>query len=799
MMHERANGGFVSERWSASAFALVVALLAAPTQAQEKAASASGSSQTPAVTKLSDKDPTEANSGIIDIVVTARKQSESIQQVPIAITAFSAEQLVQQRVFEVKNLGEITPGLVAAGDKQRGFPVVRGITTRSPNIGAEGAVGQYVDEVYQPRFSNQFTALLDMERVEVLKGPQGTLFGRNTVAGAINYVSKKPTDELTASVSVGAGNYGLFESRGSVAGPLVPGKLDAGLSFMTNNSRGFIKAVDASGHILGDDGRDDYGLRGTLKWTPTDKLEANLSVSRIKTKSAQLELTEGNPSGPTVPALVRLGLYKPSPFVANYHDFRVGATTPGRLDRTSTQATLRADWHLSDDLTLTSISAYQKFNEGLVADADLEVQNIAVTTSYEHSNTWSQEVRLAGGDNVFHWNVGGNYFYDDHYRSDDIDLTVLPAPYNIHVFSSTKVKTTSYAAFGKAYFSPIDRLTISGGIRYSYDRRQYRRISLPGNAAFGATYDSNLVPGWDTDPHWDAITYDASIDYRVTPNAMVYFSHSKGYRSGGIQGRAQTLIVAESNYGPEYIRQYEVGAKTEFFKRHLQLNVAAYYMPYKNVQVSQAQIATFFGGIAIQNAASATVKGVEVEAKLQATKRLRVDVGYSYNDSHYKNFTATDNIPASIAAVRGCPAAYGCKAGDYQFSGVPFEFAPKNTLSTAINYDVVLPNAYKVSLRGEYNWKSSYLLNSIPQSVYARPTAYLDAKFLRQPSYGLLNTFVTIEMPNHRWSLSLYGRNLTNETYLTVGSDPRTAINGQFNKFVYADRRTYGFDVGFRF
>ncbi|WP_449472625.1 TonB-dependent receptor [Sphingobium chungangianum] len=740
----------------------------------------------------------QEGSWIQDIVVTARKREESMQEVPISVTAFSAEQLAGQRVLDIKNLGEITPGLISAGDKQRGFPVIRGITTRSPNAGAEGAVGQYVDEVYQPRFSNQLTALLDLERVEVLKGPQGTLFGRNTVAGAINYVTKKPGNDTEASLSAGLGNYNLFEIRGSVSGPLAQDKLAAGLSFMALSNDGSLKGVNVNNQVIGDDGRSDYGVRGTLRWTPSDSFEANLSAMRVRTKSAQIELTEGNPSGPTAPPLVRLRLYTPSTFVADYRDYRVGMTDVGTLDRTADQYTLRTDWNLSDDLTLTTLTAYQRFKQYLVVDADIEVKSIATTTSREHSDTFSQEIRLAGDGDVFRWNVGANYFYDDHYRSDDADLTTLPAPFAVHIFSSTDVKTTSYAVFGQGYLSPVEGLTITAGARYSYDERDYRKISRPGNASFGDTYDSELVPAWNTNPHWDAITWTGAIDYKFDSDKMIYASVSRGYRSGGIQGRAQTLITAMANYGPEYVTQYEVGAKTEFFDHRLQLNVSGYYIPYRDVQVSQAQITTFFGGAAIQNAASARVKGIEAEAKLQLGRGLRLELGYAYNDAHFRSYQASDNIPASIAAVRGCPAVYGCIAADYIFDGSPFEFAPKHAVTAAANYQVETAGGFKLKFRGEYNWKSKFLLNTLPASYLTRTDDFLEAKFLQQPAYGLLNAFFTIDSPDDHWSVSFWGRNLADKRYLIQGSDPRTVGNGQFSKFVYGDRRTYGVNVTWR-
>jgi outer membrane receptor protein involved in Fe transport len=437
----------------------------------------------------------------------------------------------------------------------------------------------------------------------------------------------------------------------------------------------------------------------------------------------------------------------------------------------------------------------------LVNDLDYDVQQLEQFHTDEKSETFSQETRLAGGEKSFHWTIGGNYFFDDlnHVESDDFTdgpiAFILAPPFPVH---TARVKTTSAAVFGQANYSITDQLTLTGGVRYTYDKRVYRSVNanqFPGFDNFDSA-DPTSYPGlsWNTRPSSDNVSYLVSADYKITPDIMIYASHSAGYRSGGIQGRATSAAQASANYNPEHAKQYEVGFKSTLFNRRMLFNVAAYRIDYKDAQINQIPLNSPFD--VIRNAAGARFQGVEVESTIKLTPGLSAHLAYTYNDSHFTTFRDADDIPGVITSLGFCPSpAYGCAVADHIYDGVPFEFASKHALIAGLDYEQALGSNVTFGLHAEYAWKDAFLTTPLPQSVAARSNAFLDATFLRQPAYGLFNASASLNI-GKQWSIGIWGRNLTNERYLTQGGDPQPSVDGYpFNSFLLGDRRTFGLNV----
>jgi iron complex outermembrane receptor protein len=703
----------------------------------------------------------------------------------------------------------LVPGVISGGSQQRGGLVIRGITTRTPEAGADSVVGQYIDEVYQPRITSQFTSLFDLERIEVLKGPQGTLYGRNTIGGVVNYITQRPGQDVDGYFTAGFGNRDLYELRAGVSGPLTS-NLAAGVSTMIRSSDGNIDVVDAAGNIIGDDGSSDRGVRIALNWQPSDRLEVNASAFTLRMRGASLDMVDGLPAGVIGPIIASFGLYVPSPYTDDNRNYRIARTTAGRLARDTTEVALRIDFHVTDTMTLTSLTAYQNYDFELVNDFDYDVQQIEQFQTFEDAETFSQEIRLANDGDVFDWTVGAYYFYDDlnHVEMDDFTggpvAFILPPPYPR---SSSTVRTTSAALFGQGNFSITDDLTLTTGIRYSYDERDYRKINefqFPGFENFDSA-DQVLYPFWDTDPSWDNISYLVSLDYQVTPDILLYASHSTGYRSGGIQGRSDSALQASSNYDPEHATQFEIGFKSMLFDGRVLLNVAAYHIDYDDAQISQIPLDSPFD--IIRNAAGARFQGIEVESRVNLTDELSFHLAYTYNDSEFTEFSDAEDIPGVIAAldfdgdgIPDCPAPlYGCAVGDHIYDGTDFEFAIKHAFVVALDYDGQLNDDLGLSLHAEYAWRDSHLLTPLPQNVASRSNAFLNSAYLRQSSYGLLNASASLNIGDH-WSVGIWGRNLTNERYLTQGGDPQPAVNGfPSQTFLQGDRRTYGLTIGWHY
>ena len=711
-----------------------------------------------------------------EIIVTARKQAESLQSVPIAISVLSADDISASRLFDVSKLGDQVPGLFVGGSQQRGSPVMRGIVTRTPEVGADGSVGQYIDEVYQPRITGQLTALFDLDRIEVLKGPQGTLYGRNTIGGVINYVTRKPGDTFDAYATVGAGNRNAYELRAGVSGPIAE-SLSAGLSIMARDSDGNIDVVDGAGQDIGNDGSKDFGVRGAVRWTPNDRLEVNASVYNLELRGASLDMASGYPAGPLASFFPQT-----APYTDDNAHYRITRGTAGHLDRTISEAAVRADYTLTDSLTLTSLTSYQDYDLDLVNDLDYSVDAVEMFRTTEASETFSQELRLAGGGDVFNWTVGANYFHDDHSHAEIDDLTgsvLLPflggAPFPSVDFN---VKTTSYALFGQGNFALTDKLTLTAGVRYSADERDYRKVSA--NQLAADNYDSadpSTFPGitWDTKPYWDNTSYLLSLDYQLTPDVLLYVSNSTGYRSGGIQGRTTLVDEAANNYGPEHLKQYEIGAKTTWLNGRVRLNIAAYDIDYEDAQITQETGSGIFA--IISNAASSSSQGVEVEANARLTDNLSTHIAYAHNDSHFTSYT-----------FQG-----------FSYEGVPFESAPPNTWLVALDYDRALAMGPTFGFHIEYAWRDDVLLAAMPKFVHDLGDDFLEANYLQQHAFGLLNASASLSFTKNL-SVGLWGRNLTDEQYLLQGGDVFVAFTpGQGQTFLTGDRKTYGVTVNWRY
>jgi iron complex outermembrane receptor protein len=732
-----------------------------------------------------------------EIIVTARKRLESVEDVPIAITALSSEQLEENRIENVSQLDQVVPGLMTLGSDWRGYPVIRGMSSRVPEIGAENTVGQYIDEVYQPRSAAQLASLLDIDRIEVLKGPQGTLFGRNTIAGAINYVTQEPSDQLTESADLTIGNRSRVEGHAAVSGPLTS-DLDGRVAIMALRDDGNVDLVNASGDKIGDNGDRDYGVRASLLWTPAAGLKVNAAYSHLRTGSATDELVNGNPAGPLATPLALVGLFTPSPFVANYHDYEVGLNTPGHLTQTTDAATFRIDDELTDQFKLTSLTAYTHFNQSSLMDIDYEVLPVATYEAPQSSNTASQELRLAyDAGKVFSGTVGANYFYDDQFSASLFPITLPFGDLNWN--QTTDVKTTSSAAFTQLYVRPVEVLTLSGGFRYTHDTRSYRVQNVSDSPIFGATFDTETIPGLNTRPSWGGGSYNVSVDYHPVESTMLYVSNSKGYRSGGVQGGQTTIAAATQNYGPETAEQYEIGAKSWLLDRKMSLDIAAYHIDYTNMQVSQAVLTQVINSIIVTNAGKASMQGVEMQSALLPAPWVKFELGYSYNDSHFVNYQSATNIPGAIAGtVPPCafvPSAFGCNKNDYNYDGTPLFYAPKHSLDLAVTLRHELASGASLHIRPSYSWKSSYLLANLPQSVYNQSQEYLESHFLEQHAFGLLNLIAGVDFPGGNWSLNVWGQNLTAERYLTIGGAVPYAVAGYPQVFDYGQRMTFGMTV----
>lgn len=636
------------------------------------------------------------------ILVTARRQAENVQDVPLAISVVTGETLEAQGAFNIKLLTQIQPTLQFYSQNPRNtFINIRGIGAPFglTNDGFEQGVGIYIDDVYYNRIASATLDFIDVEQIETLRGPQGTLYGKNTTAGAINITTRAPSFEYEARAELSVGNYDLKQAKASVSGPLA-NNLAARLSLSTTDRRGTIYNA-ATGQWI--QSQDNLGIRGTLLWRATNSLDVTLSG-------------DYNVQDPNCCAQI-YALYGPTQRAANrqypalisyFPGYQVPSTDP--FDRvTDVDAQLRARnehgglsvravWDLGPG-TLTSVSAHRYWDWTPANDRDFtglpvytKVNNPTIQKQY------SQEIRYAHEGNGFDFVVGVFGFYQT-IRTSGIQETGTAASKwllnptnalsdnpdvlnNVVATNDIRLDNTSLAAFGKLNWEIVDGLTISPGIRINYDKKEGLYDSVvTGTASDGTRQIVSAVPGspyyndpWTAaqrgvqasqffEPNFSAwnLSYDVNVRYEISPSANVYATYAKAFKTGGINlngvpNDAQGApILAASTIKPEKVDHFELGLKTQFFDPRATFNVAAFWTDIKDFQasVSNGQFGTIRGYLA--NAEKVRVRGVEADFTVRPSDRVSTYVSGAYTDHEFVRFIDAPCPPELAGGGSGTP------------------------------------------------------------------------------------------------------------------------------------------------
>lgn len=573
-----------------------------------------------------------------EVVVTARKREEALQSVPLSIAAFTADTIEDAGLANVEDIATLTPGFTFAPLFGGGAatPVIRG---QSTTIG-EPNVGFFVDGVYQASRSLMDAILGDaIQRVEIVKGPQSALYGRNTFAGAVNIVTARPAKEMGGQVSASLGNYGMQELRGSVSGPLSD-RTSFRLGATYSSSDGYFTNSLTGGDL---DTRRTTIVAGSLESNPIDALNLRLRVAHEDTSDGDDPIVfpinnaaPANLAGPPFPPanqIYRGELAAPTAF----------AVTPGHSDRKVTQLSLSADWDVAG-VTLTSITGYNDLTFDTAVDQDYSAVRARYVTSVADLEEISQELRVTSpGDGRFTW-LAGAYYYGSETRTHLEDLYAADAlpvagavPGGLRrqmlggLINDLTEDTHSLAFFWQAGFDITDRLSVSAEGRwtdetkkaYSFDRSQ---LSGLATGSFVDEVDfSNFVPR-------------LTLDLQLTDDVLLYATAAKAVKVGGfnVVTAAGAILPSEREYGSEEAWNYELGAKTAWNDGRLVLNAAAYQIKWKD-QIVRALGATF--ATLNANAGETTVQGFELELRARPTESLSIDAGISYTDSSYDKYT----------------------------------------------------------------------------------------------------------------------------------------------------------------
>jgi outer membrane receptor protein involved in Fe transport len=697
-----------------------------------------------------------ADSRLEDVVVTAQRREQSVQDVGIAVTAVTGEQLADRGITSINDLERLAPSLNVIpqfGGGQAQF-IIRGVgfadyaTLNSPTVGV------YLDEVAFPLPVMTQGQLFDVQRVEVLRGPQGTLYGRNTTGGAVNFVTNRPTDEFSAGITAEAGNYDHVRAEGFVSGPLGD-ELRVRLAAVTQQG-GAWRRNRVRGEKLGD--ADQTAVRAIAEWQATENFTAALTLrygqNRGDGAGAYL-LGRQSTRLPGVPALPadadpRNTGWGTSAAFAQL--LGITPTTKPFRDDDQFAASLRLDWNVGFG-RLTSLTSHETMDRREYDDWDGSANALSEVWFASDIAVTQQELRLASNDDAALQWVAGFYYskeeLDEEYWSNFTDSLGLYAqtPY------SSRAETAS--VFGQLEYRLTDALNLVFGLRYEDESRELRGLSTRGVVPVSPPVVIPFVTNADRDTDMQEVSGKAGLEYRVTPDVLLYGTVSRGVKSGGFTAYNTTANLPPSNpadplrpFEPEVLWSYEAGLKGEFADGRVQLSAAAFWYDYRDQQVLSVVVDPVNGPIGrIVNAPKSEIYGGEFELLAQPTDGLRLRAALAYSEGTYREFQDVDVAASSVGPpYRTVPL---------DRSGEDLDF-PNLTFNGSIAYAIPLAG-YTLEPELAYSYRDELT------SVLVSPTR---GRIYDVGAYGLLDARLTLQPASGGpWSVTLYGRNLADEEY----------------------------------
>ena len=714
-----------------------------------------------------------------EVVVTAQFREQSLQQTPIAITAVNAKMLEnrsQNSVYEVAAQAPnvtLKPAGAAFGSALVGY--IRGVGQLDFNFALEPGVGMYVDDVYYATLSGSVVDLLDLDRVEVLRGPQGTLAGKNSIGGAIKLYSKKPTGDGGGYVEATYGSLSRVDARGSADFAIVPDKLFMRISAVTRHHDGYVTRLDyacthpgsglptytvGNGCKLGTEGGQSFSAaRFALRWLPSEKVEVNI-LGDVTDDTSEVQASTITYANNPNPAVALNGVPYDSRFVptdpyVSYSTFTDPGGTfaipfpPFTVTKTAYSIppvnTIKewgvsgdVNWKLGDKMSLRSITAYRRFSGDFAEDTDGSPLNLELVQNHVAHNQITEELRLNGtvfGD-ALDYTVGGFYLRSSSRNSNRVDIPYVPGVGALFDFlGNDPVLAHSKSAFAHGVWHVTDKFEIAAGARYSREDKSYTfsRTNPDGtpNAILGGL---NGVTGTYKGSYWD---YRADADYHFTSALMGYLQFSTGTKGGGINPRPFTPAQV-GPFGPEKLYAYEAGLKSQLFDHRMRLNLAAFYNDYKDIQLTLlacpgAPCAKPF------NAGEAHVEGAEVETEIHPFAGLSFDGSVSYLHFQYVKLDPGVSGPTGVQL------------------GMVTPYTPKWKWSAGVQYEIPFGDLGSLTPRLDAAYQSMVFTNAVNG-----PANAINA-------YTLFNGRLTWRAATGGWQTSLEVTNLANKYYkLTV-------------------------------
>jgi iron complex outermembrane receptor protein len=721
-----------------------------------------------------------------EIVVTAQKRVERLQDVPLAVTAVSGGLLASRQVNDTATLTQAIPSLTfQQGPNPTNTTLrIRGVGTALFGQGVESSVSVVVDGVVQARQAQGFSDLADIDRVEVLRGPQGTLFGKNASAGVINVVTARPSRDFEGRADLTIAEHGEYRGKGTVSGPLTD-TLRARLTGFYNDVRGFTYNTTTGDHV---NGQKSWGVRGKLEWDAASNLKLLLTGEYRKTNSDCCIASSIRTSG----AFAQLE----APIVASPTNRQVAENTPTYANSNQKTFSLQGDWDLGP-VTVTSITAYQdyylKVNQPIDRINSDPVRFVGTGAAYASwpfnqgildLSQFSQELRLGsngGGDLTY---VAGVYYsYGDIKRpfarrralcaSGVLGQPCAVAPTYQSSSSFAELKTNSVAAFGQAEYRIVGGLKLLGGLRVQYENGKNYGTQL-GIVTTGDTLLPGVPPvgGGTLKDHDTAVTGKAGLQYEFSRNLQVYGTYTRGYKGIGYNMEASTNFATQTVLDPEHVNAYEVGLKGRAVDGALTFAIAAFRSDYSNLQVqtNRSDPVTGVTNFVATNAGSSRSQGVEVETTVRPTRNFTINGSFTYTDStvNINGLNCPLQLQAAAPVLTGDFPTNSCFRPRTTVNGVLTTGTPQQNLRNAR-----LPASpkFRIGVTPRLDTEISDTLSAFAQvsvNYQSRQQFAIEQDpLLVQKAYTLVDATVGVHTPDERYTLSVFVKNLFDKNYYT--------------------------------
>ncbi|MDP1642852.1 MAG: TonB-dependent receptor [Phenylobacterium sp.] len=681
--------------------------------------------------------PAQGVSVVEELVVTARRREETVKDVPVAVTAVTGERLEATGAADITTLQQSTPNLtvqVARGSNSTLISFIRGVGQQDPLWGFEPGVGLYVDDVYIARPQGAVLDIFDIERMEVLRGPQGTLYGRNTIGGAIKYVTAKIDGEPEMRFKGQLGSYNQRDFIGSAKG-MVSDSLGVGLTWASFDRDGYGTNLTTGAEHYN---KDVAAARATVEFSPTPdlffRLAGDIVTDRSNPRHGHREVAAFNALNQPIPG---------GEVLPNVYDTRAGAGDKNRVE--SRGVSLLGEWSASDSLTFKSISAYRAGETAGEIDFDtLPAPFLDIPARYS-DHQFTQELQLLySGDRM---QAVGGLFYLNATAAGAFDTVLSQAA--LTIATAGHVDTESWSAFADVSFDLTEALTLSVGGRYTRDEKTgvvYRqnftgiRSPLFGNPlATPGLVRSNFT---STDSY-EKFTPRVSVSYDFGSELTGYASYSQGFKSGGFDMRADAILTPTSRdgYAPETVDSYEAGLKGYFFDRRLSLNTAVFYAQYQDQQVTlQTPVGASIAS-QVLNVGESHMSGAEVEGVAYLTPDLSANFALGYIKAEFDEYRALNPLTGRVE--------------DFANSRV-FQNTPEWTGAFSLTYQRDLGDKGKISFIPSASYRSSFSMFEIPSR-------------LDQGAYWLYDASLVWTSESERYRVGLHGKNLGDEAYRIGG------------------------------